>query len=258
MRMSLRITRTALLGAALLGSVLAGTAHADGLADLKGALQRLQGSTPIKGVLKAETSRKVGEGGESDDYAGSASVQVEDGAQGLRLQYGRDLLARMDADQLAAAKNPNAKTPALYALKEMGPDDLRPMVSAAENLTRNIERATFKAEKSAEWQGKPARQLTFAVPSKVLSDRERKYVKEFDGALDVWIAQDGTPLASQLHWHGTGRAYVVVSFEFRQEVKSTYALAGDRLMTVRQESRFSNSGAGEKSEVRTVKTLQAG
>jgi hypothetical protein len=132
------------------------------------------------------------------------------------------------------------------------------MVSAAENLARNLERVTFKAEKSAEWQGKPARQLTFAVPSKVLSDRERKYLKEFDGVFDIWIGPDGTPLASHLHFHGSGRAYVVVSFEFRQEERSTYALSGDRLLTTRLESRTSNAGAGEKSEVRTVKTLQAG
>ncbi|GAB2872695.1 hypothetical protein GCM10027277_47470 [Pseudoduganella ginsengisoli] len=247
--------------AALLGAMLAaplGMARADGLADLKSALQRLQASTPLKGVLKTETSRKVGEGADADEYAGSAAVHVEDGAQGLRLQYGRDLLARMDADRLAAAKNPNAKTPSLYALKEMGPDDLRPMVSGAENLVRNIERAAFKAEKAGEWQGKPARQLTFTVPVKVLSDRERKYMKEFDGAFDVWIAPDGTPLGSQLNWHMQGRAYVVVSFDIRQEERSTYMLSGDRLVTTRMESRLSNSGAGEKSEVRTVKTLQAG
>lgn len=250
----MRMIHASLLGAML----LAGAARADGLADLKGALQRLQASTPVKGVLKTETSRKVGEGGEQDEYAGSAAVTVEDGAQGLRLQYGRDLLARLDADQLAAAKNPNAKTPAMYALKEMGPDELRPMVSAAEVLARNIERAAFKAEKNAEWQGKPARQLTFTVPAKVLSDRERKYVKEFDGVFDVWIAQDGTPLASHLNLHGSGRAFVVMSFEFRQEERNTYALAGDRLLTARQEKRYSNAGAGEKSEIRTVKTLQAG
>ena len=252
----MRLMHASMLGALLLAQ--ATMARADGLADLKGALQRLQGNTPLKGVLKTETTRKVGEGGDTDEYAGSAAVFVEDGAQGLRLQYGRDLLARMDADQLAAAKNPNAKTPALYALREMGPNDLRHMVSAADNVARNIERATFKAEKTAEWQGKPARQLTFAVPAKVLSDRERKYLKDFDGVYDVWIAQDGTPLGSQLHLRGSGRAFVVVGFEFRQDEHSTFALSGDRLMTTRQESRISNAGAGEKSETRTVKTLQAG
>lgn len=246
------------LGALAAAMLFSGAAHADGLADLKSALQRLQAATPVKGVLKAETSRKVGEGSDVDEYAGSAAVTVEDGPPGLRLQYGRDLMARMDADQLAAAKNPNAKTPALYALKELGPDDLRPVVSAAENLARNIERATFKAEKTSEWQGRTARQLTFTVPSKVLSDRERKYLKDFDGVYDVWIAQDGTPLASHLNLHGSGRAFVVVSFEFRHEERCTYALAGDRLLTTRQESRISNTGAGEKSEVRTVKTFQAG
>ena len=57
---------------------------------------------------------------------------------------------------------------------------------------------------------------------------------------------------------GSGRAFVVVSFEFRQEERCTYALAGDRLLTTRHESRTSNAGAGEKSDIRTVKTFQAG
>lgn len=238
--------------------LLCGPARADGLADLKAALSRLQAQTPLKATLEAKTWRRSGEGRDADEYSGSASVALEDGSQGMRLQYGRELLTRMDGEQQAMAKNPNAKTPTLYAMRELGPDDLRPMVSAAEGLARQLERTTFKGEKAATHNGKPARQLSFSVPVTALSDRERKYLKEFDGRFDVWIDAAGTPLASHLNLQASGRAFVVVGFDYKQDEQCPYALAGDRLLVTRKESKTSNAGAGEKSEDRVVKTLQAG
>lgn len=254
----MRMTLQALALAAATVMSMPCVAHADGLADLKGALGRMQAQTPVKATLDAKTWRKEGEGKDSDEYAGNAAITLEDGNAGLRLHYSRELMARMDADHQASARNPNAKTPALYALRELGPDDLRPLVSAGDSLARQLERATFKAEKAAAWQGKPARQLTFSLPVSSLSDRDRKYVKAFEGSFDVWIGADGVPLASSLNLHGSGRAFLVVSFEFHQEEQRTYALTGDRLLVTRQESKMSNAGAGERSESRVVKTLQVG
>ncbi|SFU67276.1 hypothetical protein [Pseudoduganella namucuonensis] len=242
----------------LAAAVLCGAARADGLADLKGALGRMQAHTPVKATLETRTWRKVGEGKEAEEFNGAATITVEDGGQGLRLQYPRDLLARLDAENQGTAKNPNAKTPTIYALREVGPDDLRPMTSAAEALARNVERTVYKSEKPATHNGKPARLLTFSVPINTLSDRQRKHLKEFEGTLEVWIGAEGTPLASRLDLHGSGRAFVVVSFEFRQEEQCTYALSGDRLLMTRNEKKIFNAGAGEKSEERMVRTLQAG
>lgn len=254
-----RPVQAAVARAALAAAFIAPcAAHADGLADLKGALARLQAQTPLKATLETKTWRRIGEGREAEELSGQAAIALEDGSQGMRLQYSRELLSRMDAEQQAAAKNPNAKTPTLYAMRELGPDELRPMVSAAEGLARQLERGAFKSEKAVSYNGKAARQLSFTLPVTTLSDRDRKYIKDFNGTLEVWIGADGTPMASSMNVHATGRAFVVVSFEFKQEEQSVYQLAGDRLVVARKESKSSNAGAGERTEDRVIKTLQAG
>jgi hypothetical protein len=80
-------------------------------------------------------------------------------------------------------------------------------------------------------------------------------VKKFEGSLDIWIAADGTPLASRAIQNISGRAFVVVSFEQRNESESVYNQVGDRLLTVRKETKNSSSGMGEKGESKVVKTL---
>ena len=255
----MRLTASGIMaGVAIALAAGSGAAHADGLSDLKGALSRLHAQTPLKGTLETKTWRRSGEGKEAEEFTGAASIALEDGTQGMRLQYGRDLLSRMDLEQQALARNPNAKTPTLYAMRELGPDDLRPMLSAAEGLTRQLERSSFKSEKMASYSGKAARQLSFSVPVTTLSDRDRKYVKEFDGKLDIWIDADGTPLGSHLNVRASGRAFVVVSFDYKHEEQCVYTRAGDRLLVARKESQSSNAGAGERSEDRIIKTLQQG
>lgn len=246
-----------LLVAAGLG-LSCGAAAADGLADLKAALLRLQTPAPLRAILESRTWNRIGEGKEAEETNGTASIMVEDDAKGLRLFYGKDLLARMEAEDRAKIGNANAKTPTLDAAKEFGPADLRPLIAPAGELAKRIDRASFKGEKAASYNGQAARQLSFTVPVETLSDRQRKYLKQFDGGLEIWIGADGTPLASSLHIKGSGRAFVVVGFEFQADEQETYALLGGRLLTTRKESKSSSSGAGDKSDSKVVQTLQAG
>ena len=231
-------------------------AHADGLADLKAALERLQEPAPLKATLDSNVWRRNGEGKDADETSGQAMVAIEDGARGMQLSYSREMLARLDAEATAVARNPNAKTPTLNAAREFSPTDLRPMISAASSLSHMLEKTSFLSEKADVYQGKPARVLSFAQGIDALSDRDRKYVKEFDGRLTIWIAADGTPLASRVTQNVYGRAFIVVTFEAKNEESSVYALAGGRLVAVRKESRNTASGAGEKSDFKLVKTLQ--
>lgn len=235
---------------------LAGAAQADGLAELKAALEHLQEPVPLKATLDSNVWRRNGEGKDADETSGQAAVGIEDGQRGMQLSYSRDMLARLDAEATAVARNPNAKTPTLNAAREFSPTDLRPMISAASSLAQMLEKTSFLSEKADVYQGKPARVLTFAQGIDVLADRDRKYVKEFDGRLNVWIAADGTPLASRITQSMHGRAFIVISFEAKNEESSVYALAGNRLVSIRKESRNTASGAGEKSEFKIVKTLQ--
>jgi hypothetical protein len=241
----------------LAGGLLAAPfVHADGLADLKAALARLQAQTPLKATLDVKTTERQGEGADAIDKQGEASVALEDGARGLQVFYAKDLLARMDAETRQVARDPKAKTPTVLALGKLDTAEVLRMTSAANALARRLDESVFKSEKADTWSGRPARLLTFTMPLSKLPDEQRKYVKEFDSTLSVWIAADGTPLASATTTNLRGRAFVVVSFEALDESSLTYGVLGDRLMTLRSETHSSSSGAGEHGEQRVVKTLQ--
>ena len=244
-----RFLMLALLAAAL-------PAHSGGLSDLKAALVRGAVLAPCKAQLDTKTVRKLGEGKEADEEQGSASVMVDDGTRGMNLVYGKEILARIDAEQRARVKDPNSKTPTLLALGELGPDDILTMVSSAHAMQRTLDKATFRSERAETYQGKPARVLSFDIPMSTLSTRDLKYTKKFEAVFDVWIAPDGTPLASRMRQTRSGRAFVVVSFDATFEDQRVYGQVGERLVTLRREFTGKASGAGERDDSRVVTTLQ--
>lgn len=243
------------ISAALLFTSCALSAHADGLSDLKTVLGRLQGSAPVKAQVETRINNRIGEGKELEEISGQASIQLEDGNRGLQLVFSKDLLSKLEAEERAKEKDPKAKTPALSSIKELSPSELRPVVNYAAAMLRKLERAQFKSEKADSYNGKPARLLNFELSIDRLSEKEKKYIKKYDGSFDVWVDADGTPLASRSLQHITGRAFVVVSFEIRDEDNLVYAVTGDRLLVQKKERKNMSSGTGERSETRSVTTL---
>lgn len=238
------------------GFVLFSTsARADGLADLKAALARLQGQTPLKAVLEIGRRSRQGEGKEQEEILGKAAVTLEDGARGLQVLYGKDLLARAEAEENAKEKDAKAKTPTLSAMRDISVGELRPMISAAGTLARRMEKAVFKGEEVQAYRGMPARLLSFDIPLESIPEKDRKYIKKYEGSLEIWIAADGTPLASHSKDLASGRAYVVISFESKSEDQSVYKVVGERLITIHKEIKSSGSGAGEKGESHITRTL---
>ena len=132
------LSNTLRFALAIAGWVCACTvAHADGLTDLKAALSRLQGQTPLKAVLEISRSSRQGEGKELEESLSKATVTLEDGARGLQVLYGKDLLARVEAEENAKEKDAKAKTPTLSAMGDIGAGELRPMILAAGSISRN-------------------------------------------------------------------------------------------------------------------------
>jgi hypothetical protein len=239
---------------ALLLAGASGAACADGLADLKSALVRANGQAPIKAAIDMRTWHRPGDAPEPDQ--GQVALTVEDNADGLQLFYARDTLARIDAEQRVKSRNPDAKTPTLSAVRSFDTVDVVPMVSSAVWLARLLDRAVFKAERGDTYGGKPARLLTFEIPITSLSKRERKYAKRMESLLEIWTTADGTPLASRSTQTVFGRAFIVVSFEARNDEENVFSLVQGRLVTLRKMTRSSASGAGEQDERKIVKTLQ--
>ncbi len=233
----------------------AGNAWADGLADLKAALARAQGSSTISATFDAKVWNRQGEGKDADESTGSAAVYLEEGPNGLRLQYSRDTMLRADAEDRAKEKDSKSKTPTITGLRALNAGEAREMTWASQTLLRNLEKAILKGEKTDTYNGKPARLLSFELGQDKVAEKDRKYVKKFDGRLEVWIDADGVPMASKSHVSVSARAFLVVSFDIENEEDAAYTLAGDRLLMTRKESRNKGSGAGEKNEGKTVRTL---
>ena len=233
-----------------------GVARADGQADLRAALARLQGQTPLKANAQARDWRRTGEGKDAKETQGQVQIGLEDGPRGLQPLYSREMLARVDAESRAAIKDKSAPKPLSQALAQLGFNELRALSSAAAALQREIDDARFKGETAESWGGKPARKLEFEGSMDQLSESARKYVKELNIVLSVWIAADGTPLASLRHFDLRGRAFVVVSFEQHSDEQRAYAVVGDRLVATSDEEKGSAKGAGETQDYRIERGLQ--
>ena len=252
--MTLKISAPSLLLVVLMSTC--GLARADGQADLHAALARLQGQAPLRANAQARDWRRTGDGKDAKETQGQATIVLEDGPRGLQALYSHELLARVDAESRAAIKDKDAPKPLTQALAQLGFNDLRALSSAAVALQREIDDARFKGETAEAWGGKPARKLQFEGSVDSLSESNRKYVREFKLVLTVWIAADGTPLASLRHFDVSGRAFVVVTFEQHSDQQRSYAVVGDRLVATGDDEKGSAKGARETQEYRIERSLQ--
>jgi hypothetical protein len=226
----------------LFAALLALPAHADGLSDLKAALVRLQGQAPLKGSVSVKSESRISEGKEDELSTALAQIQFDDSVQGLRLTYPGAALTKATQEEAAQASNPKATTPTASGLKSLSFSDVRDMARAAENLQRDIASASLKSERADSYQGQPARVLLLDVPQK----KQDKYVKKFESTVEVWIAADGTPLASKARQRVEGSAFVVISFEMLNTEEQVFSVVGDRLIATKRTVTNSGSGAGQK------------
>jgi hypothetical protein len=218
-------------------------AQADALSDLRTALQRLQGQTPIKGQISIKSENRQNEGkDDARNDVGAAQVSFDDGPQGLRLNFPSALLAKALQEDAAKDANPKAGTPTSIGLSSLGYQDVRQMTRASDVLLRTLNRSKFKSERADTWQGQAARVVSFDVPLR----EPNKYTKSFSNVLEIWIAADGTPLGARQHQTMSGRAMMVISFEMKSSEETQYTVVGERLVALRRHIQSSGEGAGEK------------
>ena len=231
-------------------------AYADGLSDMKAALLRLQGETPINAEVEAKTWNRQGSGKNTEEHDGLISVTVEDNQHGFSVLLSKDLLTKLEAEERAKEKDKKARTPTLAALRAASVTSLRPLVSAANSITSMIEGTVFKAERMDSFDGKPVRMLSFEYGIDSLPELGRKYVKRVSGSLDIWVAADGTPLASRNVLDLHGRAFLVATFDTKNSDEKVYNVIGDRLVIVKHETTDSSTAMGHKGENRGSSTVK--
>lgn len=227
--------------------------HANPLQELRDTLGRLAGHTPLKASVHIKSEDRSSDGDETETNTGLASVQLEDGPQGLRLIYPQAALVRAAQEGAERAANPKAPAPTANGLRALGLSEVSELARAAATLQRELARAVFKAERNEPWQGRPARLLVFDVPPA----KKDKHVKKYESTLEVWMAPDGTPLASRARHRIEGSAFVVISFEAQSTEEQVFAVVGERLVATQRISAQSGSGMGHKGSSRSEYTLRA-
>ena len=235
----------------LLGSLLS----ADSVSELKGALARLNGQEALKASLEYQVWNRRGDAKKPVITEGRATTLVEDGPQGLRLSWSRGVLQAAAQEARAKSLDPEKRTPTRNALEGLKAVDICEYLNGAGDLLRNLELARLVSEKTEAWQGRPSRLLTFKVVPR-MGPQERKYVKDLDATLQVWVGTDGLPLAAESQVHMKGRAFLVIGFEQWQKEQFRFARAGNRLVVVQHVQETSGSGGGETSQSKTVMNLR--
>ncbi|MDR1842016.1 MAG: hypothetical protein LBQ86_08885, partial [Holophagales bacterium] len=93
---------------------------ADGLSDLKAALGRYTAKSTVKGTLEAQVWSRQGKGKDMVETGGRASALIEYGPQGLRMEWSRPFLQRLDSEARSRLKNgpsDNQASNALWAME---------------------------------------------------------------------------------------------------------------------------------------------
>lgn len=232
------------------------TAMADGLSDLRAALSRLQGNSPISARLESTIIDNRGDGKDKVVKNGNVEVNLKDGEHGLQVTFSNHVLKSADEESNLRIKDEEADTPTLNAVDRLEATELRTYLSSSSSLLRRLDQAMFIDEQEVVYYGEVVRVLNFELPMKtIVSDkRTREYVDEFEGKFQVIIDDEGVPLETQLNFKGEGRAYIVLSMKAYGTGTTKFKVVDERLVTMHQEltTRF-ESTFGERE---TTETLQ--
>jgi hypothetical protein len=226
---------------------------ADGLADVRATLQKLQSDQPLRARVEIKTRRL---GGESDKQKQSqviSSLIVESGPQGLTLSWSPEQIMQSRKAAWTQAANPDAPRSDLATLKVLAAGDALNLLDAADPLRRGLEKAVLQEDKRDTYEGKPVRLLVIRV-GLGLDEEERKALKSSEAILKLWLDGDGVPLAMERDIQARFSKFLI-GFRVHEHETREFQRAGGRLVVTRASKDSSGSGLGHSDESHTSTTV---
>ncbi|HEY6065449.1 MAG TPA: hypothetical protein VIY96_04800, partial [Thermoanaerobaculia bacterium] len=221
--------RVAGVAAALM--VVATSARATGLDDLRAALERLRAREPIRARITQENAGEYSDEGQKRTRQARASIVAEDGGagQGLRLVYDDAALTQAAREQAGRrdSRGPGDAVRDLDALRVL--ELLRP----AEKLLEDLAGARAQSESADRAGDRPARVLDLTLRAPRGIDREKGF--KVMRTARVWIDAGGVPLASEIRVHTEVRRFIF-KVRFDTTEKNEYGTASHRLVTKRRDT----------------------
>jgi len=229
--------------------------RADTLADLKAKLATMNGDNRVTATVEYEFKNLGTDDNQTVKAQGKASAAAEDGPDGIRITWARDLIAGIDQEARESAKDPAKQNNLRRAAGGINPMMVHDNLSAASGVLRQLEEAEFVGEQADTWEGRPARLLTLKLPLPK-NPQARKYIKEWNATVKVWVGADNLPLAGEMRVQQKGRAFLVIGFEGESKEDFRFAAVGQRLVIVRRFRESSNSNPGQKTHDTSLITIK--
>lgn len=228
---------------------------ADGQADLRNALKQLQSKNPVSVNAQFKLVGRSGEHDELIEHEGVINLRFEDGPDGFRAIYSPELIAQLHAEEIAKIDDENVKNSALNAVGQFEYWEWRELLYPAAQLELALARSHFIDEKIDERNGQQLRRLTFSMPHDKVDKKYRKYIKKYKNHLLIWIDENGVPIASQVTEKGSGRVFIVISFQFENESYTEYQQRAGRLLVQKREVKEETSGTTMQSQRHFISTV---
>jgi hypothetical protein len=208
---------------------------ADGLADMRAALQQLSSSNSVALDVNIKLLGRSGDKKELIEREGEMRLRLEDDSNGMKVSYASPLIKQLHAEELAKIEDENVKNSALNVVGQFSYWEWRELLYPVQQLELALGRYGLLKEAVGEWNGKSARVLTFDMPKEKVDVKYRKYIRKYKNRLKIWIDENGVPLASQVTEKGSGRVFIVIGFTFDNKAQVEYQQQAGRLVGRRLE-----------------------
>lgn len=235
-----------------LGCLVAATAHADALGDLRATLARLQDPAAVAGALTITQQARDGEGAKARRSKATLTLDVAS-ARGLRIHVPAPALATAARERAAAQADPERPTPTADLLSAVGSVQVMRMLDVAANLQLALADARLLKDTPTTLDGAPAQELTFDLPLRV-SKSDRSKVKHYRCTLSLWLSPQGVPLAYITNTD-TEAGWLFLDFTMKRNESVRLAVTDGRLIATRLDLDQQTSGLGQHGATRTTYVL---
>jgi hypothetical protein len=226
---------------------------ADGLADVRATLQKLQSDQPLRARVEIKTRRSGGESDKQKQSQATSSVLMESGPRGLTLSWSPEQIKESRKVAWSERANPDAPKSDLATLKALAAGDALNLLDAADPLRRGLEKAVLQEDKRDNYQGKSARLLVVKVDLG-LDEEERKALKSSEAILKLWLDNDGVPLAMERDIQAKFSKFLI-GFRLHEHETREFQRAAGRLVVTRASKDSSGSGLGHSDEVHSTTSV---
>lgn len=212
--------------------------------------------TPIQAEVQLQSLSTDGKGDDLRERPGELRFRVEHSAEGLSLQYSPQTLAALHAERRLKVQEPDADSPHLNALNALDLSDIQDLLDAATSLRRLTDSAEFLGEEATACGQATCTTLQFAYGEERLSASNKRFVKDFEGRIEVTVDADGRPLRATQRSLAKGRVFLIIGFQSSTESEWEYSQFQGRLFTSAQRAYRESSGGGEQASMEQSYSLR--